>query len=103
MNSVFGEDKTVAAIEVAVLLDNAAMPANSLVHTESCRTSGQIAKSCFDGLYKLVAYVLAAPFVKDGTKKFTISLGLYRVVGYTMFGVHLTVDPRGKGYIAYIF
>ena len=74
-DAVFREDVTVAAVEVAVLLDDAAMAANGLMDTETCRAAGHIAKRGLEHLHELVAYVLmAGPLVEDGAEELAVCL-----------------------------
>ena len=75
-DAVFREDVTVAAVEVAVLLDDAAMAANGLMDTETCRAAGHIAKRGLEHLHELAAYVLmAGPLIEDGAEELAVCLG----------------------------
>ena len=80
-DAVFGEHVAVAAVEVAVLLDDGTMATDGLVDAESSRAAGQVADGGFYRLHKLTAYVFLQPEVGDGAEESAVSLGRYGVRG----------------------
>ena len=97
-DTVFGKDITVAAVEVAVLLDDGAMPTDGLVDAEPSRTACEVADGGLDSLHELVTEVVLQPELGDGAKETAVGLGTDAIGGEaTGYGGVSGVEARGDG------